>query len=163
MERLSFLMTKTFLTVKLPLCFSQRWCFRTKKFSDETLSSARFHLKRRVYNCRHRAQRISENLFWILANWWRIFLPLLIVNRKMLRTSFLLHLYWITCLSRFSTQYLFLIVFWKMAEVSEGEWQTNVATDYFTRYKFHERAKTHLLTQNQSEKSSWTILQMTGQ
>ena len=89
---------------------------------------------KRVYNYRHsRARRISENLFSILANRWRIFFTAINLETKNVENIVLSAL----------TLHNMLIknpayrpgnladTLLEDGEVLEGEWRDNVATDSF--------------------------------
>ena len=60
-----------------------------KRFYQQGLA-----VEKRVYNCRHsRARRISENLFWILSNRWRIFFTAINLEAKYVEDVILAELF----------------------------------------------------------------------
>ena len=87
----------------------------------------------RVYNYRHnRARRISENLFRILANSWRIFFTTINLEPKYVEDNILaaliLHNMFIKNPNKvnFYRPASFADCILEDGEVSEGEWRTNV-------------------------------------
>ena len=82
----------------VPYVFLGDDAFAPKEFLMKPFPQQGLNEEKRIYNYRHsRARRISENLFGILANRWRIFLVLSILSRNTWKTASLPHLLSITC------------------------------------------------------------------
>ena len=117
-----------------PYVFVGDDAFALKKFMMKLYPQQNLTADKRVYNYRHsRARRISENLFGILANRWRIFFTTINLEPKHVENIFLsalaLHNMLIKnpayCPGNLADTLL------EDGEVLEGEWRDNVATDSF--------------------------------
>lgn len=94
---------------KCALCFCGGWRLRSERIYDEAFSSTRFEWIKAICNYRHsRAYKISESLFWILTNRWRIFFASL---PHLLSTTC-----WLKALNQpmYTVHINLLIPFWKM-------------------------------------------------
>ena len=92
-----------------PYVFVGDDAFALKKFMMKPYPQQNLTADKRVYNYRHsRARRISENLFGILANRWRIFFTTINLEPKhvenIVLSSFALQI----CLSK--TQLIFQVI-----------------------------------------------------
>ena len=116
----------------------------SKKFMMKPYPQQNLTADKRVYNYRHsRARRISENLFGILANRWRIFFTTINLQQRHVENKVLsaltLHNMLIKnpayCLGNLADTLL------EDGEVLEGEWLDNVVTDSFYPLQklFHEQ------------------------
>ena len=106
-------------------------CFMMKPFPQQCLTG-----ERRVYDSRHsKAGRISENLFGILANRWRIILTTINLEPKYVENvnlaALIFHKMVIESPNMVNVYRpaSFTDCILKDEEVSEGEWCTNVVTD----------------------------------
>ena len=71
---------------KLPYVFVGDDAFALKKFIMKPYPQQNLTADRRIYNYRHsRARRISENLFGILANIWRIYFTIINLEPKIVK------------------------------------------------------------------------------
>ena len=94
--------------------------------------------ERRIYNYRHsRARRISENLFGILANRWRIFFTIINLEPKYVEdcifTALILHNTLIKSPNSVNVYRpsSFADTILEDGEISEGEWRANQIPDSF--------------------------------
>ena len=81
---------------KLPYLFLGDDAFALKEFMMKSYQQQNLTADKRIYNNRHsRARRISENLFGILANRWRIYFTIINLEPKIFKdvvlTTLILH------------------------------------------------------------------------
>ena len=116
----------------------------SKKFMMKPYPQQNLTADKRVYNYRHsRARRISENLFGILANRWRIFLTTINLEPKHVENIVLSALALHNMLIK-NPAYRpgnLADTLLEDGEVLEGEWLDNVVTDSFYPLQklFHEQ------------------------
>ena len=110
---------------------------------DDAFALKRFMMKpfpwqgstgeRRIYNYRHsRARRISENLFRILTNRWRIFFTIINLEPKyVIFTALILHNVLIKSSNSVNVYRpsSFANTILEDGEISEGEWRVNLIPD----------------------------------
>ena len=115
----------------------------SKKFMMKPYPQQNLTADKRVYNYRHsRARRISENLFGILANRWRIFFTTINLEPKHVENIVLSALALHNMLIK-NPAYRpgnLADTLLEDGEVLEGEWLDNVVTDSFYPLQklFHE-------------------------
>ena len=116
----------------------------SKKFMMKPYPQQNLTADKRVYNYRHsRARRISENLFGILANRWRIFFTTINLEPKHVENIVLSALALHNMLIK-NPAYRpgnLADTLLEDGEVLEGEWLDNVVTDSFYPLQklFHEQ------------------------
>ena len=126
-----------------PYVFVGDDAFALKKFMMKPYPQQNLTADKRVYNYRHsRARRISENLFGILANRWRIFLTTINLEPKHVENIVLSALALHNMLIK-NPAYRpgnLADTLLEDGEVLEGEWLDNVVTDSFYPLQklFHE-------------------------
>ena len=108
--------------------------FALEKFMMKPYPQQNLTADKRVYNYRHsRARRISENLFGILANRWRIFFTTINLEPKhvenIVLSALVLHNMLIKNPAYRPGNLADTLL--EDGEVLEGEWRDNVATDSF--------------------------------
>jgi len=120
--------------VTLPYVFVGDDAFALKKFMMKPYPQQNLTVDRRIYNYRHsRARRISENLFGILANRWRIFFTTINLEPKyvenLVLSTLALHNMLIKNPAYRSGNLADSTL--ENGDVREGEWRDNVTTDTF--------------------------------
>ena len=120
--------------VIVPYVFVGEDAFALKKFMMKPYPQQNLTADKRVYNYRHsRARRISENLFGILANRWRIFPTTINLKPKhvenIVLSALALHNMLIRNPAYRSGNLADTLL--ENGEVLEEEWRDNVATDSF--------------------------------
>ena len=121
-----------------PYIFLGDDAFALKRFMMKPFPQQGLTGERRVYNYRHsRARRISESLFGILANRWRIFFTTTNLEPKYVKDVILAALILHNTLTKSPNS----VNVYRPAsiadcnltdgEVSEGEWRINAVTDSF--------------------------------
>ena len=106
--------------------------FPLKKFMMKPYPQQNLTADKRVYNYRHsRARRISENLFDILANRWRIFFTTINLKPKHIKNIVpsALALHNMLIKNPAYRRGNLADTLHEDGEVLEGEWRDNVATD----------------------------------
>ena len=117
-----------------PYLFVGDDAFALKKYMMKPYPQQNLTADKRVYNYRHsRARRISENLFGILANRWRIFFTTINIEPKHVENIVLPALALRNMLIKIPAYRPRNLAdtLLEDAEVLEGEWRDNVATDLF--------------------------------
>ena len=121
-----------------PYIFLGDDAFALKRFMMKLFPQQGLTGERRVYNYRHsRARRISENLFGILANRWRIFFTTTNLEPKYVKdvilAALILHNTLIKSPNSANVYRPASIADCNLTdgEVSEGEWRINAVTDSF--------------------------------
>ena len=117
-----------------PYAFAGDDAFALKNFMMKSYPQQNLTADKRVYNYRHsRARRISENLFGILANRWRIFFTTINLEPKHVENIVLSALALHNMLIKNPAYRPGNLVdtLLEDGEVLEGEWRDNVATDSF--------------------------------
>ena len=117
-----------------PYVFIGNYAFAPKKFMRKAYPQQNLTTDKRVYNYRHRrARRISENIFGILANRWRIFFTTINLEPKHVENIVLsaLALHNMLIKNPAYRQGNLADTLLEDGEVYEGEWRDNVVTDSF--------------------------------
>ena len=115
-----------------PYAFVDDDAFALKKFMMKPYRQQSLTADKRVYNYRHsRARRISDNLFGIIANRWRIFFTTINLEPKYVIVLSALALHKMLIKNPAYRPGNLADTLLEDDEVLEGEWRDNVVTDSF--------------------------------
>ena len=120
----------------VPYAFLGDDAFALKEFLMKPFPQQGLNEERRIYNYRHsRARRISENLFGILANRWRIFFSIINLEPEYVEdfilTSLTLHNMLIKSPNSANVYrpHSFVDAILEDGEIAEGEWRAKTPTE----------------------------------
>ena len=146
----------------VPYVFLGDGAFALKEFLMKPFPQQGLNEERRIYNYRHsRARRISENLFGILTNRWRIFFSIINLEPEYVKdcilTALTLHNMLIksTHSANLYRPHLFFDTILEDGKIAEGEWRAETPTESF--YSLEVPRRGHKANAKQLGKRLWTI------
>ena len=146
-----------------PYVFLGDDAFTLNKFIIKSFAQQGLTREKRIYNYRHsRARRISENLFGILANRWRIFFTIINLKPKYVEdvifAALILHNMLIKSLNSVNVYRpaFFADATLEDGKIAEGEWRENEAPNSFYSLQV-PRTEHNSSLYAKSVRETWTI------